>query len=335
MQFHPQTGTHATLAPAHTHDGDRAQGHQLIGSNGALVCDDSSLGAYLAQPPPKNGPALYFQAPENPHPAITAAEEVSFVPHPKTMTMAGEWEYFAAGSQHPFPFAIAELIDNSLRATRGNAAARHIVVSLVTSSAADAGVLAVWDNGCGMTLRQLSEWAVMNLTMEDRGIQPQEAARPRQTQAAVSAKQLCSDLSYFGVGSKNAAFFMGRSIQLISKSADNVLVHELTLSADALEQRYKVAPDQVCVSRRFLPRAVSLSSLSLVHRLSDQAERGPLRPPSRGYRCTRSRSTSGCPAPRRRRCRQTPHSQSSQSGCALSHHALSQPTRSRASSSHT
>ena len=281
MQFHPQTGTHATLAPAHTHDGDRAQGHQLIGSNGALVCDDSSLGAYLAQPPPKNGPALYFQAPENPHPAITAAEEVSFVPHPKTMTMAGEWEYFAAGSQHPFPFAIAELIDNSLRATRGNAAARHIVVSLVTSSAADAGVLAVWDNGCGMTLRQLSEWAVMNLTMEDRGIQPQEAARPRQTQAAVSAKQLCSDLSYFGVGSKNAAFFMGRSIQLISKSADNVLVHELTLSADALEQRYKVAPDQVCMSLLCLPRA-ALFDLAGLDQPDNQHRRSRLMPSSSG-----------------------------------------------------
>ena len=217
------------------------QDHQLVGANGAHVVDDATLAAAIG-----GTPTLYLQRPNAPHPDITSHEEVSFVPHPKTMTMAGEWEYFAAGSQHPFPYAIAELIDNSLRATRANATSRRIVVSLVTAAGAPGGLVSVWDNGCGMSLRALNEWAVMNLTMEDRGLQPQEAERPRATQGARGAtKQLCSDLSYFGVGSKNAAFFMGRCITLASKSAENVLVHELQISADALEQRYQVSPDQV------------------------------------------------------------------------------------------
>ena len=157
---------------------------------------------------------------------------------------AGEWEYFAAGSQHPFPYALAELIDNSLRATRGNTRARNIVVSLVAAHAGQPGLVSVWDNGCGMTMRQLGEWAVMNLTMEDRGAQPQEAERPRTTQSAACAKQLCSDLSYFGVGSKNAGFFMGRCIKLVSRGQGNMLVHELAIDADTLEQCYREAPDQ-------------------------------------------------------------------------------------------
>jgi structural maintenance of chromosomes flexible hinge domain-containing protein 1 len=221
------------------------QDYQLVGCNGTIVSDDASLAKFLNLAQTPKDRVLYYQTPDNPHPSVTAAEEVSFVPHPKTMTMAGEWEYFAAGSQHPFPYAIAELVDNSLQATRNNSHSRHIVVSLVTSASAPAGLVSVWDNGCGMSLRQLSEWAVMNLTMEDRGIQPLEVERPRKTQAKASSKQLCSDLSYFGVGSKNAAFFMGRCIKLESKSQDNVLVHELMLSADALEQRYQVSPDQV------------------------------------------------------------------------------------------
>jgi hypothetical protein len=43
---------------------------------------------------------------------------VTFNPHPKTLTMAGDYEYFAAQGHHPFAFALAELIDNALRATK-------------------------------------------------------------------------------------------------------------------------------------------------------------------------------------------------------------------------
>lgn len=176
-------------------------------------------------------------------------EDASFIPHPKGMTMAAEWDYFAAGAQHPFPYAVAELIDNSLRATRGNTTSRKIVVSLVAGTPSGgcpkSGYVSVWDNGCGMNKRQLNEWAVMHLTMEDRGQQPKEVATARHEQGSGAAKQLNSDLSYFGVGSKNAAFFMGRCIRVTTKSPENVLVHEMEISADRLEERYQVSPDQV------------------------------------------------------------------------------------------
>ena len=218
---------------------------QLCDQHGQLLTDDSRLAAYIQAHTSAEPCLLFYQAPSRQHPDLRAPAAVNFVPHPKTMTMAGEWEYFAAGSQHPFPFAVAELIDNSLRATRGNADSRKIVVTLVTAANAPAGLVSVWDNGCGMDVRQLSEWAVMNLTMEDRGQKPQELERPRQTQHNAASKQLCSDLSYFGVGSKNAAFFIGRCIKLTSKSAFSTLVQELQISADALEQRYQEAPEQV------------------------------------------------------------------------------------------
>lgn len=179
----------------------------MLAADGSIIDSEASLECICSSVLCAGTSTLYWQPSTAANPNITAGEEVSFVPHPKTMTKAGEWEYFAAGSQHPFPYAVAELIDNSLRATRHNKFARKIVVTLVSSSScgdATQGVVSVWDNGCGMSLRQLNEWAVMNLTMEDRGLQPKEVELPRHAVGTASARQLCSDLSYFGVGSKNA-----------------------------------------------------------------------------------------------------------------------------------
>lgn len=98
-------------------------------------------------------------------------ERISFNPHPKTLTMAGDYEYFAAQGYHPLAFALAELIDNSLRATKGNREApRSLAVSLVTDDAGSRGMVCVRDNGSGMSTRELNNWAVMNLSMEDRGL---------------------------------------------------------------------------------------------------------------------------------------------------------------------
>ena len=114
--------------------------------------------------------------------AAPVAERVKYQPHPKTMTMAGDYEYFAAGGQHPFAYALAELVDNAIRATHGNpeGRGRQIVVSLVHGPGG-AGALCVEDNGCGMTKQQLNQWAVMNLSMEDRGLQVRPGDGPLDT----------------------------------------------------------------------------------------------------------------------------------------------------------
>ena len=103
----------------------------------------------------------------------------------------------------PFPYALAELIDNSLRATyRGRDTDRKIIVSFVLNSTTNpsSGLVSVWDNGCGMTKKELNDWAVMNLSMEDRGSQPAELAVQRgDKQGAGASRFLTGNLSYFGV----------------------------------------------------------------------------------------------------------------------------------------
>ncbi len=144
----------------------------------------------------------------------------------------------------------------------------------------------------------------MNLSMEERGAQPQEptAGRGGGAAAAGAGRFLTGDLSFFGVrnfcmlmqwtfnadvrrccrffgvkclpeaavhnmpsslllacasaanrpallapvlcpmlqvGSKNAGFFMGSSIKVATKRADELYVHELCLAAADLEARYQ------------------------------------------------------------------------------------------------
>jgi hypothetical protein len=202
-------------------------------------------------------------------------ERISFNPHPKTLTMAGDYEYFAAQGYHPLAFALAELIDNSLRATKGNReCCRDITVSLITDDKGSQGVICVSDNGSGMTTQELNNWAVMNLSMEDRGLlnadeakgvlwlqhssggsahssrdsragarmpPPQLLPGPAVAHAARLLTPLClcaraagsrylsSDISYFGVGSKNAAFYLGRTVKVVTKTQDSAYVHELCI----------------------------------------------------------------------------------------------------------
>ena len=41
------------------------------------------------------------------------------------------------------------------------------------------------------------------------------------------------------MGSKNAAFFMGRSVKVVTRQAPAPAVHQLCIGADRLEERYR------------------------------------------------------------------------------------------------
>lgn len=96
----------------------------------------------------------------------------------------------------PLPCALAELIDNSLQAllTGSTSTEKSVVISLLVSGPAK-GLISVWDNGSGMDKRQLNDWAVMNLAMEDR-VQVQGRTVGGCT---INPRFLTGNLSYFGV----------------------------------------------------------------------------------------------------------------------------------------
>ena len=85
---------------------------------------------------------------------------------------------------------------------RGRSSQRKITISFMLSApnSPSSGLISIWDNGSGMTRRALNEWAVMNLSMEDRGEKPIEEAVQRGDKTSVGATRfLNGNLSYFGV----------------------------------------------------------------------------------------------------------------------------------------
>ncbi|KAK7813936.1 hypothetical protein U0070_011043 [Myodes glareolus] len=81
-----------------------------------------------------------------------------------------------------------------------------------------------------MTSKQLNNWAVYRLSKFTR----QGYVRP-----VPVPRSLNSDISYFGVGGKQAVFFVGQSARMISKPADSQDVHELVLSKEDFEKKEK------------------------------------------------------------------------------------------------
>ena len=185
-------------------------------STSQLECG-AALHDHLTKSPPPVTLALALRpACHNEHPWIEPSHSLSDVP---------------LQGHHPMAFAVAELMDNSLRATRKRTASdRNIRVTLVLHPDRPEGLVSVsaqlklhlpqivgvrlvvlmwlgtiflpalrcqvWDNGEGMSAEGLRQWAVMNLSMEDRGMQPTQPPDAGDTGAG---SFLDAQLSFFGV----------------------------------------------------------------------------------------------------------------------------------------
>ncbi|XP_070535302.1 structural maintenance of chromosomes flexible hinge domain-containing protein 1-like [Ptychodera flava] len=190
----------------------------------------------------EGGDTLYVLNHMNQELAAQAQERIEYLPHYDTLVKSGMYEYYASEGQNPLPFAFAELIDNSLAATAGNIGPRSIEIRLFLDESPAKNQICVIDNGCGMTSRQLNNWAIYRLSKfirkEKKG-QLQQIPSNLPTHDQEVPRSLNSDISYFGVGGKQAIFFIGHSTRMISKPCDSKDVHELTISKEEFERREK------------------------------------------------------------------------------------------------
>eukprot|EP00057_Strongylocentrotus_purpuratus_P019491 XP_011673965.1 PREDICTED: structural maintenance of chromosomes flexible hinge domain-containing protein 1 [Strongylocentrotus purpuratus] len=164
-------------------------------------------------------------------------QSVDYQPHFDTLIRSGMYEYYASGGQNPLPFAIAELIDNSLSATVNNVGPRNIEIRLYLDETGDKSMVCVLDNGKGMTTRELNNWAIYRLSKFNR------KQENNSNEDAHVPRSLNSDISFFGVGGKQAAFFIGDSVRMISKPKYSKDVHEMTVSKEEFERREKNKED--------------------------------------------------------------------------------------------
>uniref|UniRef100_H9GEG6 Structural maintenance of chromosomes flexible hinge domain containing 1 n=1 Tax=Anolis carolinensis TaxID=28377 RepID=H9GEG6_ANOCA len=164
-------------------------------------------------------------------------ERIDFIPHYDTLVKSGIYEYYASEGQNPLPFALAELIDNSLSATSQNTGVRRIQLKLLFDDTQGKPAIVVIDNGRGMSSKQLNNWAVYRLSKFTRHGDMERLGTYVRPPAVHHS--LNSDISYFGVGGKQAVFFIGQSARMISKPAGSQDVHELVLSKEDFEKKEK------------------------------------------------------------------------------------------------
>lgn len=69
---------------------------------------------------------------------------------------------------------------------------------------------------------------------------------------AAGSRYLSSDISYFGVGSKNAAFYLGRTVKVVTKTDDSAYVHEL-----CIQGMHCSASLAACIPKPSLPALLS------------------------------------------------------------------------------
>ncbi|KAG8571143.1 hypothetical protein GDO81_011539 [Engystomops pustulosus] len=186
----------------------------------------------------KDGITLYILKTIDQSLPSSTQERINFLPHYDTLVKSGMYEYYASEGQNPLPFALAELIDNSLSATARNSGIRNIQIRLLFDESLGKPAVAVIDNGKGMSSIQLKNWAIYRLSKFRRGYEAYSDdvgyVRPPPV-----ARSLNSDISYFGVGGKQAVFFIGHSTRIITKTSGSQDVHEFLLSKEDFEKKEK------------------------------------------------------------------------------------------------
>ncbi|KAM4719100.1 LOW QUALITY PROTEIN: structural maintenance of chromosomes flexible hinge domain-containing protein 1 [Anableps anableps] len=185
---------------------------------------------------------LYLLQNENQDLSVATEESIKFVPHFNTLIESGTFEYFAEG-QNSLSCCLAELVDNSLSATAKNKGVRKIEIRLLFDRTFGKPAVVVLDNGCGMTSKQLNNWAVYRLSKFMRENSTFESEREEYVRPDPVPRSLNSDISYFGVGGKQAAFHIGNSVRMISKPISSPDVHELVLSQEEFEKKEKNKED--------------------------------------------------------------------------------------------
>uniref|UniRef100_A0AAZ3S322 SMC hinge domain-containing protein n=1 Tax=Oncorhynchus tshawytscha TaxID=74940 RepID=A0AAZ3S322_ONCTS len=198
----------------------------------------SSLSENLQQ-----GNTLHLLQTEDQILPVATKEHIVFLPHYDTLVQSGMYEYYASEGQNSLPYAFAELIDNALSATSHNTGVRTIDIRLLFDESLGKHAVVIMDNGCGMTSKQLNNWAVYRLSKFSRESGTFSSDHAGYVRPDPVARSLNSDISYFGVGGKQAVFYIGQSTRMITKPAGSPDVHELIISKEEFERKERNKED--------------------------------------------------------------------------------------------
>eukprot|EP01039_Chlorochromonas_danica_P002706 gene2706-2956_t len=147
-----------------------------------------------------------------------AMETIQYEPHYKSVTEQGRHHF----NRHAD--ALAELIDNSIQFSKD---VNNSMISISTHQNSPSNFVVVADNGCGMDVDDIKAFATFALDRKTRNISPTDESDHHY-------------ISKFGVGAKQAGFYLGHSISIISKSASSPHVLYFTMDESTFEDRYRL-----------------------------------------------------------------------------------------------
>lgn len=144
---------------------------------------------------------------------------------------------------------MGEFIDNAIQACSGAKTSRNIYVSLFISSnfKCQDNFIVFRDNGCGMDELLIQQYATFALTKEKRNIVPNVSGNS-------------SFIGKFGVGAKQAGFYLGKRIKLITKTSEAQHPLQFTLDYEELQKRNNDDPYSGIIE------TVGVDDCSLFHR---------------------------------------------------------------------
>lgn len=141
---------------------------------------------------------------------------IDITPGHKTLVSAGHSHFSRVAD------ALAEFIDNSIQASQAQSNGRKIELGLDLNYHGDAAsYISILDNGEGMDEKALNDFGVYSLDKVSRGLNP--------------SNENTSNISKFGVGAKQAGFFLGDRIHVLTSDAESSSILEMVLDREAIE----------------------------------------------------------------------------------------------------
>lgn len=146
---------------------------------------------------------------------------IMFTPHYRTITESGK-SHFSRVSD-----ALAEFIDNSMEACKINKNNEwKIGIHFDISTELDYGYCVISDNGGGMTFEKLRQFAVYSLDQNTKKL------------TSLSQEE-GNFISMYGVGAKEAGFYLGQRLRVVTRAVNSNQIMELTLDKEIFEEKFQ------------------------------------------------------------------------------------------------
>lgn len=160
---------------------------------------------------------------------------------------------------------MAEIVDNSIQACKNNKELGRVIKVFLYLKKNGGSFLAVMDNGCGMNIDKIRDFATYSLDQETRNQFAEKGDK--------------SFISKFGVGVKQAGFFLGDRVRVLTKTIDTEEVSEFSLDRESFEEKTRNKQNPYSSTIKFRRKGVSdllypdeRSEMELVNKIMEHEE---------------------------------------------------------------